>query len=76
VVAGYRSPSAAQTGKINVQRPVGFSPRCVDARHSAEKAGKNVAVAKIDSVSGKIELRFQESGASPAETVNEWDGAK
>jgi hypothetical protein len=43
---------------------------------AAEKAGKNVAVAKINSVSGKIELRFQESGASPAETVNEWDGAK
>ena len=40
---------------------------------AAEKAGKNVVGAKIDSAAGKIELRFQESGASPAETPDEWD---
>jgi hypothetical protein len=39
---------------------------------AAEKAGKNVVGAEIDSASGKIELRFQKSSASPAETVNEW----
>ena len=33
---------------------------------AAEKAGKDVVGAKIDSVSGKIELRFQQSGASLA----------
>jgi hypothetical protein len=43
---------------------------------AAEKAGKNVVSAEIDSASGKIELRFQKSGASLAETVNEWDGAE
>jgi len=43
---------------------------------AAEKAGKKVLGAEIDSVSGKIELRFQESGASFAETANEWDGAE
>jgi hypothetical protein len=43
---------------------------------AAEKAGKNVLKAEIDSVSGKIELRFHQSGASLAETVNEWDGAE
>ena len=43
---------------------------------AAEKAGKNVVGAEIDSVPGKFELRFQQSGASPAETVNEWDGAE
>jgi hypothetical protein len=43
---------------------------------AAEKAGKNVLGAEIDSVTGKIELRFQQSGASLAETVNEWDGAE
>jgi len=43
---------------------------------AAEKAGKNGFGAEIDSVTGKIELRFQQSGASLAETVNEWDGAE
>jgi len=43
---------------------------------AAEKAGKNVSGAEIDSVTGKFELRFQQSGASSAETVNEWDGAE
>ena len=43
---------------------------------AAEKAGRNVVGAEIDSVTGKFELRFQQSGASPAETVNEWDGAE
>jgi len=43
---------------------------------AAEKAGKNVLGVEIDSISGKIELRFQRSGASLAETVNEWDGAE
>jgi len=43
---------------------------------AAEKAGKNVLGAEIDSVTGKFELRFQQSGASPAETINEWDGAE
>jgi len=37
---------------------------------------QNVVRAEIDSVTGKIELRFQQSGASLAETVNEWDGAE
>jgi len=46
------------------------------AIRAAEKAGKNVVGAEIDSVSGKIELRFQKSGASPTETINEWDGAE
>jgi hypothetical protein len=32
--------------------------------------------AKIDSVTGKFELRFQRSGALRAETVNEWDGVE
>jgi hypothetical protein len=40
---------------------------------TAEKAGKNVVGAKIDSVTGKIELTFQQSGASPAESAEEWD---
>ena len=43
---------------------------------AAEKAGKDVVGAEIDSVSGKIELRFQQFGASLAEIVNEWDGAE
>ena len=43
---------------------------------AAEKAGKNVSGAEIDSITGKIELRFQQSGALLAETVNEWDGAE
>ena len=43
---------------------------------AAEKAGKNIVGAEIDSVTGKFELRFQKSGASPTETVNEWDGAE
>jgi hypothetical protein len=43
---------------------------------AAEKAGKDVVGAKIDSVTGKFELRFKKSGASPAETFNEWDGAE
>jgi hypothetical protein len=43
---------------------------------AAEKAGKSVLGAEIDSVTGKIELRFQQSGASLVETVNEWDGAE
>ena len=43
---------------------------------AAEKAGRNVVGAEIDSVTGKFELRFQQSGGSPAETVNEWDGAE
>jgi hypothetical protein len=43
---------------------------------AAEKAGKDVVGVEIDSVSGKIELRFQQSGASLAEIVNEWDGVE
>ena len=43
---------------------------------AAEKAGKDVVGVEIDSVSGNIELRFQQSGASLAEIVNEWDGAE
>ena len=43
---------------------------------AAEKAGKGVIAAEIDSVSGKFELRFQQSSASCAETVNEWDGVE
>jgi hypothetical protein len=43
---------------------------------AAEKAGKSVVCAEIDSVAGKIELRFQKFGASVADTVNEWDGAE
>jgi hypothetical protein len=43
---------------------------------AAEKAGKSVLGAEIDSVTSKIELRFQQSGASFAEAVNEWDGAE
>ena len=43
---------------------------------AAEKAGKNVVGAEINSVTGKFELRFQKSGASPAETTDEWDGAE
>jgi hypothetical protein len=43
---------------------------------AAEKAGKGVIAAEIDSVSGKFELRFRQSSASRAETVNEWDGAE
>ena len=40
---------------------------------AAEKAGKNVLGAEIDSVSGKIELRFQECGASATQREgNEW----
>ncbi len=38
---------------------------------AAEKAGKNVLEAKIESASGKIELKFQQSGASPA--ISDWD---
>ena len=41
---------------------------------AAEKAGKDVVGAEIDSVSGKIELRFQKSGASATQREgNEWD---
>ena len=41
---------------------------------AAEKAGKNVLKAEIDSVSGKIELRFQNYGASATQREgNEWD---
>jgi hypothetical protein len=43
---------------------------------AAEKAGKNVVRAAIDSVSGKIELRFQQFDASPIETHTEWDGVE
>ena len=50
--------------------------RLTRAIKAAEKAGKDVVGAKIDSVSGKIELRLQQSGASLAEIVNEWDGAE
>jgi len=54
-----------------------FKPAALTrAIRAAEKAGKNVVRAEIDSVTGKIELRFQQSGASLAETVNEWDGAE
>ena len=41
---------------------------------AAEKAGKNVSGAEIDSITGKIELRFQTSGASATQGEgNEWD---
>jgi hypothetical protein len=41
---------------------------------AAEKAGKDVVGAEIDSVSGKIELRFQKLGASATQREgNEWD---
>jgi hypothetical protein len=43
---------------------------------AAEKVGKVVIGTEIDSVTGKFELKFQTSGASPAETINEWDGAE
>jgi hypothetical protein len=43
---------------------------------AAEKAGKNVVGAEIDSVTGKFELRFQKCGALFVETVNEWDRAE
>ena len=43
---------------------------------AAEKAGKVVVGTEIDSVTGRFELRFLTSGASPAETTNEWDGAE
>jgi hypothetical protein len=43
---------------------------------AAERAGKDVVGAEIDSVTGRFELRFQKSGASPADTANEWDGAE
>jgi hydroxymethylglutaryl-CoA reductase len=42
---------------------------------AAEKAGKTVAEAQIDSVTGKIMLKFGESGASLTESTNEWDEA-
>ena len=37
---------------------------------AAEKAGKTVAEVDIDPSTGKIVLKFRESGASP--DVNEW----
>jgi len=40
---------------------------------AAEKAGKNVLGVEIDSVTGKIVLKFDQFGASPAETAEEWD---
>jgi hypothetical protein len=41
---------------------------------AAEKAGKNVTGAKIDSVTGEFELRFGKSDASTAQGEgNEWD---
>ena len=41
---------------------------------AAEKAGKDVVGAEIDSVTGKFELRFQTSGASATQGEgNEWD---
>ena len=41
---------------------------------AAEKAGKNVVCAEIDSVTGKFELRFKTSGASATQGEgNEWD---
>jgi hypothetical protein len=41
---------------------------------AAEKAGKNVVGAKIDSVTGTFELRFQKSDASATQGEgNEWD---
>jgi hypothetical protein len=43
---------------------------------AAERAGKNVAEAEIDSITGKILLKFQKFGASPVDTINEWDGAE
>jgi hydroxymethylglutaryl-CoA reductase len=54
-----------------------FRPAAVTrAIKAAERAGKNVAEAEIDSITGKILLKFQKSGASPVDTVNEWDGAE
>lgn len=41
----------------------------------AEKAGKVVSEAEIDRVTGKIVLKFGESGASVSATINEWDEA-
>jgi hypothetical protein len=38
---------------------------------AAEKSGKNVVGAEIDSVTGKFELTFQKSSASPAEAAGE-----
>jgi hypothetical protein len=43
---------------------------------TAESAGKEVARAEIDSMTGKIVLVFAKSGASVADTVNEWDGVE
>jgi hypothetical protein len=41
---------------------------------AAEKAGKSVVGAEIDSVSGKIELRFHVCGSTATQGEgNEWD---
>ncbi len=53
-----------------------FRPRSLRrAIEAAEKAGKSVTEAEIDSVTGNIVLKFSESGASSTETDNEWDVA-
>jgi len=50
-----------------------FKPAALtSAIKAAEKAGKTVAMAEIDSTTGNIMLKFGESGASPAETADEW----
>jgi hypothetical protein len=43
---------------------------------AAEKAGKAVLGAEIDLVTGKFELRFAKSSASPNDAANEWDAAE
>ena len=43
---------------------------------AVEAAGKEVARAEIDSVTGRIVLVIAMSGASPVDTTNEWDGAE
>jgi len=48
----------------------------ISAIKAAEKAGKDVVGAEIDPVTRKILLKFHQSGASRAETVNEWDGRR
>jgi hypothetical protein len=63
-------------GKLDMSKgQCAFRPAVLTrAIKAAEKAGKNVVGAEIDSVSNKIELRFHECGSTATQGEgNEWD---
>jgi hypothetical protein len=69
-------PAALLIRKIQMSKGKwAFRPAVLTrAIKAAEKAGKDVVGAKIDSVTGNFELRFQKSDASATQGEgNEWD---